>query len=116
MRLPWPDAKNECRKRHADLVDIRSKEENDFIVEHFWAGLIGLNDFSEEGNYTWVDGTEATWANWAISEGNAHNERCAFITYAGWYDVECYRTDLKFICKKSLGKFAFNHNEYHPKV
>ncbi|CAB1334370.1 unnamed protein product [Coregonus sp. 'balchen'] len=58
----WQGSRQHCKNNNADLVDIDSQEEQEFIlntqahydeVHGYW---IGLTDIAEDGQWLWVDG------------------------------------------------------------
>ena len=91
---------------NARLVDIKSAEENDFLINNLkdpgYGYCIGLNDISVEGTHRWIDGSEATFYDWATGEGNSEVQDCSVIGKEGWYDGECNLT-RKYICKMKRG-------------
>ena len=115
----WVEANKRCPQFHpaAHLASSGSELENDFITKlhpgdpsHFW---LGGEDFKEEGNWVWTDGTPFTFTNWLTdghgtqgSGGPAQN--CLAITtttndyYTGkWYDYECYATHA-YMCEINI--------------
>ncbi|XDV33811.1 hypothetical protein PO909_004080, partial [Leuciscus waleckii] len=55
-KLNWPNSRDVCVSKGADLVTITSQSEQDFLVskikETHW---IGLNDLDTEGRWVWVN-------------------------------------------------------------
>ncbi|XP_029595846.1 CD209 antigen-like protein B isoform X2 [Salmo trutta] len=59
----WQGSRQHCKNNNADLVDIGSQEEQEFILNNtqayydedhgYW---IGLTDIAEDGQWLWVDG------------------------------------------------------------
>ena len=113
----WENAKKECEKRHARLVKVESREENDFIKTellpteygNYW---IGLSESDNEGDWMWTDGTQLDsdgYKNWRYLQPkkNQHNNDCAVIRiikwhpdhYGKWHDRPCLEKE-KYICKK----------------
>ncbi|KAI4896307.1 hypothetical protein NFI96_009080, partial [Prochilodus magdalenae] len=79
----WSDSRQDCRQRGADLVTIKSREEQDFTKmltqgEKVW---IGLTDQDTEGVWRWVDGSALTTGFWRSGEPNsaAGDEDCVVI-------------------------------------
>ncbi|MCJ8750214.1 hypothetical protein PDJAM_G00259970 [Pangasius djambal] len=62
----WPESRQDCRERGADLVIINSKEEQEFVdnlSKNKKPGVyMGLTDLDNEGVFKWVDGTSLTTA------------------------------------------------------
>jgi len=68
--VDWVEVRNGCSQLHpeAHLASSGSELENDFIAKlhpssstDFW---LGGEDFEEEGNWVWTDGTPFTFTNW----------------------------------------------------
>ncbi|KAI4902229.1 hypothetical protein NFI96_029757 [Prochilodus magdalenae] len=94
----WSDSRQDCRQRGADLVTIKSREEQDFTKmltqgEKVW---IGLTDQDTEGVWRWVDGSALTTGFWRSGEPNsaAGDEDCVVIgeradSVNTWADFPC---------------------------
>ena len=89
---------------NAQLVNIGSADENDFIEKNILGGnldyWIGLTDSETEGNWKWANGATLTgYNNWASYQPNDYKgQDCAAIKGATqnsgkWHDVSCYFTD-----------------------
>lgn len=86
---------------NAQLVNIGSADENDFIEKNILGGnldyWIGLTDSETEGNWKWANGATLTgYNNWASYQPNDYKgQDCAAIKGATqnsgkWHDVSCY--------------------------
>ncbi|XP_038059504.1 echinoidin-like [Patiria miniata] len=107
--MSWMDAERHCQMlshpgKMAHLVSIHSKEEDEFIGEYSQTNRhwIGFNDHVSEGDFTWTDGSNASYTSWTPGEPNNDRpqEDCAE-KYASttWNDNYCLRL-MRFICKK----------------
>jgi len=75
----WQDANSICNNLGGNLVSINSEEEQNFVFNlamtsiasgspyNYW---IGLNDYDDEGNFTWTTGESVTYTNWVDGEPN----------------------------------------------
>ena len=96
----------------ADLVNIQSGEENDFI-SNFYSGAvywIGLRrNETNSDSFVWTDGTAMTYSNWQSGEPNnwgTEEEECVVTGYLGpsfWNDGRCGDTiyNKGFVCEKA---------------
>jgi gliding motility-associated-like protein len=96
--MSGPDAQAYAKKFGANLISIQSAKENadlkasldssGFAGKVIW---IGLSDELHEGKFTWYDGSDTTYHNWAKNEpNNAGNENCVQIFADGtWNDLAC---------------------------
>ncbi|EDL21956.1 CD209a antigen, isoform CRA_b [Mus musculus] len=102
----WNDSATACHNVGAQLVVIKSDEEQNFLQQtskkrgYTWMGLI---DMSKESTWYWVDGSPLTLSfmkYWSKGEpNNLGEEDCAEFRDDGWNDTKC--TNKKFwICKK----------------
>jgi hypothetical protein len=84
--MSWDDALAFCYENHDSLAVITNELENEAVYQQtngqdeYWIGLtdrdVASNNF--EGNFYWVDGTQATYFNWGPNEpNNFGNEDCA---------------------------------------
>ncbi|XP_035601856.1 C-type lectin domain family 4 member F-like isoform X3 [Oncorhynchus keta] len=72
----WQGSRQHCKNNNADLVDIGSQEEQEFILNNtqayydedhgYW---IGLTDIAEDGQWLWVDGR-----NQNLTDGQTSNQ------------------------------------------
>ncbi|KAF4084572.1 hypothetical protein AMELA_G00107760 [Ameiurus melas] len=102
----WTEGRQNCKKKGAELVTIKTKEEQEFLVQQLGndKAWIGLNDRNTEGTWKWVDGTALTTTYWVPGEPNdAGNEDCAEIwgnpDKHGWNDRPC-NDKVRWICEK----------------
>ncbi|XP_078330815.1 collectin-12-like [Crassostrea virginica] len=118
----WSEAKTECRKMCSYLIEIESKEEDDWISATFLenvncpAGIYddctawtGLNDLDIEGTYVW-DHSNAplNFSNWNDKEPSLYNPNhaltkdCIDILRGGvWNDRPCSYLNW-VICEKKF--------------
>ncbi|XP_076416238.1 CD209 antigen-like protein A isoform X2 [Peromyscus maniculatus bairdii] len=102
----WNDSATACQNVGAQLVVIKSDEEQKFLQQtskkrgYTWMGLI---DMHKESTWHWVDGSPLTLSfmkYWNEGEpNNVGDEDCAEFRGDGWNDTKC--DNKKFwICKK----------------
>ena len=102
----WTTAMSKCRQENSVLVNIDNNEENVFI-QHRHNGAkswLGLNDISNEGNFTWVDRGDGNFTAWAKNQPNNYRkEDCVHalgVKYNyEWNDVQCSDCH-QYTCKK----------------
>lgn len=128
-RIGWRLARQRCIDLISDLVIITSQEENNFLqekisgsgIEYFW---IGLHDTSDEGDFTWVDGTylSATgfdnFRNGEPNNAELPGEDCGEMSRntGQWNDETC--VDLNgYICERKLNQMikCDGNNGWHEK-
>ena len=110
----WRDAKQKCETIGAYLVEVNSREENDFVngllssalnTRGFTLFWLGGSDSSEEGVWKWSHSNDPLdFSMWKTGEPNdANNEDCLHMyTYTGgWNDREC-ESPLGFVCELSV--------------
>ncbi|XP_051017887.1 CD209 antigen [Acomys russatus] len=102
----WNDSATACQNMGAQLVVIKSDEEQNFLQKaskmrgSTWMGLIDIN---KESTWHWVDGSPLTLSfmkYWNKGEpNNLGEEDCAEFKEEGWNDAKC--NNKKFwICKR----------------
>ncbi|KAJ8260440.1 hypothetical protein GJAV_G00182150 [Gymnothorax javanicus] len=102
----WTQSRNDCIKRGADLVIIKSKEEQDFISKnliynYYW---IGLSDTVTAGTWLWVDGSPLQGGFWMSGEPNDQDRYrgtdCVVTAQGenGWINTYCNQPQ-QFICE-----------------
>nr|XP_057156504.1 C-type lectin domain family 4 member M [Pan paniscus] len=103
----WHNSVTACREVRAQLVVIKSAEEQNFLQlqtsrsnRFSW---MGLSDLNQEGTWQWVDGSPLSPSfqrYWNSGEpNNSGNEDCAEFSGSGWNDNRC-DIDNYWICKK----------------
>ncbi|KAM9399131.1 uncharacterized protein ACWYII_031469 [Salvelinus alpinus] len=104
----WEESRQDCRDRGADLVVIKSQEQQIFVnwlcgvKKYVW---IGLTDSVTEGTWKWVDDTPLTTTYWNSGEPNGGGaENCVyFYSWSSdtgeWWDYYCYYK-YRWICEK----------------
>lgn len=118
VKATWVDASSYCKRLHGStLGTIMDACGNTAALDSLgdkqksgiWIGLTDQDDYSDEGTFVWVDGTEFNYDNWHEGEpNNSHQdgEDCAFMygrehvdqhdpdatyPYAGkWNDDSCF--------------------------
>lgn len=101
----WKESVIACKDMGAQLVVIKSYEEQSFLQRtskmkgNTW---IGLSDSQEEDQWLWVDGSPLQWRNyWSAGEpNNLYDEDCVEFSSYGWNDISC-SFEKFWICKKS---------------
>ncbi|KAG8536982.1 hypothetical protein GDO81_025285 [Engystomops pustulosus] len=98
-----------CVHRSADLVVINNENEQQFIsgITRDVTYWIGLSDIEDEGNWTWVDGTDykSSYQFWQPNEPNSYggDEDCGQMRKEGrWNDRACNDGAPFAICEKKL--------------
>ncbi|KAJ8260445.1 hypothetical protein GJAV_G00182240 [Gymnothorax javanicus] len=102
----WTESRNDCIKRGADLVIIKSKEEQDFISRNlrYYDRWIGLSDTVTEGIWLWVDGSPLQGGFWGRGEPKYQDHYrgtdCVVTAQRekAWIDTYCKRFS-RFICE-----------------
>ncbi|XP_060552955.1 macrophage mannose receptor 1-like isoform X1 [Ruditapes philippinarum] len=105
----WYEGKIHCNETGGFLADIKSQQENLFIIENvlnvytseMW---IGGNDLQNERNWRWLDGTQfGDWTGWGQGEpGGFFLENCLLLWSDNmWHDANCYWRH-KSLCKFNI--------------
>ncbi|XP_053533465.1 CD209 antigen-like protein E isoform X3 [Ictalurus punctatus] len=113
----WTQSRQDCRGRGADLVIIKSREEQDFIemLRRGKSAWIGLSDQDTEAVWKWEDGTPLTTVFWRSREPNNNqgDEDCVMTGYDPgdrsevadslntWNDNSCSENS-SWICEKAI--------------
>ncbi|CAH1240058.1 VCAN [Branchiostoma lanceolatum] len=66
--LTWRQAERMCALFASHIVSIHGPEENNFVyglTAHYVRTWIGFNDINADGEFTWTDGTDENYVNWA---------------------------------------------------
>ncbi|XP_071954014.1 uncharacterized protein [Antedon mediterranea] len=104
----WTEARISCLQQDADLVVVRSKEENDFLYANSNPGggdlWLGISDVESEADFTWVSSKECSqYKNFGAGEPNnyGHGEDCVVLdcTHSDkWNDFPC-STKCAYVCE-----------------
>ena len=98
----WSDARSVCESAAYDsLASLAGNQDKDDLKnmasEYFW---IGFNDISQEGSFSWADGSGLTYNYWASSEPDGStSENCVTMRDSNgrWQDDDCSQTQY-FSC------------------
>ena len=76
--ITWKQAERRCEWKGGHLAVIESATENGLLynamrVKGYKNAYFGLSDQDFEGNWKWVDGTQARYTNWHDGEPNDQN-------------------------------------------
>ena len=100
----WEAAKSSCADSSANLANVGSKKENDFIAAHTesdnWIGLKEIQ--GNQMNWT-KDQTDSEYTAWKQGEPvyEVNRTECACLSHSSgnWYTVSC-DNELDFVCEK----------------
>ncbi|XP_045569535.1 C-type lectin domain family 4 member E-like, partial [Salmo salar] len=104
----WEESRQDCRNRGADLVVIKSEDDQTFVnwlcgvKNYVW---VGLTDSVTEGTWKWVDDTPLTTQYWNSGEPNGGvAENCVYFyswssDTGAWWDYDC-SYQYRWICEK----------------
>lgn len=97
----WSDARYVCKGVKADLVIIKSDEENTEVAtvageDEIWIGLRLFNGSDEK----WLDSADPVdYTNWQIDRPNIEGEACGALLKGEWLDETCNLAQ-GFICER----------------
>jgi len=104
----WTEAKKTCKALNANLINVRSQEENVFVQHRLNGakGWIGLNDRETEGTFVWADNQPNNFTYWAKNQpNNFNNEDCVHTLGVRhsfmWNDVSC-ATCHNYTCSEGM--------------
>ncbi|XP_003281114.2 CD209 antigen isoform X6 [Nomascus leucogenys] len=115
----WHDSITACQEVGAQLVVIKSAEEQNFLQlqssrsnRFTW---MGLSDLNQEGTWQWVDGSPLSPSfkqYWNRGEpNNIGEEDCAEFSGNGWNDDKCNLAKF-WICKKSAASCSRDEEQF----
>ncbi|XP_032025387.1 CD209 antigen isoform X6 [Hylobates moloch] len=115
----WHDSVTACQEVGAQLVVIKSAEEQNFLQlqssrsnRFTW---MGLSDLNQEGTWQWVDGSPLSPSfkqYWNRGEpNNVGEEDCAEFSGNGWNDDKCNLAKF-WICKKSAASCSRDEEQF----
>lgn len=100
-------AQADCEEQGGELVSLHSELEQAallrLVTEHNLSSdlWLGFTDAEYEGEFEWVDGSDADYTNWGGGEPNdaGGNEDCTQLTGSGvWNDLDC-GAELPYVCR-----------------
>lgn len=109
-KMTWTRSRDVCLAWGGDLVTIDTVDKNACIAAGISAATvwIGLTE-PTPGNWTWVDGSAATYRRWGDIDpdgvaygGGTMNVDCARLNNDGnnrWYDEDCAHS-YDFVCER----------------
>ncbi|XP_077864838.1 L-selectin-like [Saccoglossus kowalevskii] len=108
-QLTWYEAREACESINAHLAEIRSDEDNSYVVamlppeaESVW---IGANDIYNENSFVYVNGGQVTYADWSPGQPDDYrrNEDCVEIrNIHGWNDLPCTLRPWGYVCENYI--------------
>ncbi|XP_055096234.1 CD209 antigen isoform X8 [Symphalangus syndactylus] len=115
----WQDSVTACQEVGAQLVIIKSAEEQNFLQlqssrsnRFAW---MGLSDVNQEGTWQWVDGSPLSPSfkhYWNRGEpNNIGEEDCAEFSGNGWNDDKCNHAKF-WICKMSAASCSRDEEQF----
>ncbi|XP_056615804.1 ladderlectin-like [Triplophysa dalaica] len=101
----WVRAEKNCQSLDANLVSVRSKAQNEFLLSLVTVNTrvwIGGHDGEMEQQWLWTDGSPFDYTNWCKTEPNNEKgtEHCLDINWSDnhcWNDVPC-TMPMGYIC------------------
>uniref|UniRef100_A0A8C6RBT0 CD209e antigen n=1 Tax=Nannospalax galili TaxID=1026970 RepID=A0A8C6RBT0_NANGA len=103
----WHDSITACQEVGAQLVVIKSHEEQSFLqwnAKKYGYTWMGLSDLNKEGTWIWVDGSPLSNSlkkYWNQGQPNNNGgQDCVEFRKSGWNDASCDNTKF-WICKSS---------------
>ncbi|XP_046571437.1 uncharacterized protein LOC124279645 [Haliotis rubra] len=119
MYKNYPNSKKYCEVRNLRLAVIDSQDKYQYTVSTIRQSsrypanrnyYIGLTDLKNEGQFVWIDGTNATWTNWRFNRPKMDKTRnCVILAGNNYYksklkfvDKECKINPFRWICEKVL--------------
>ncbi|XP_067828973.1 C-type lectin domain family 4 member M-like [Heptranchias perlo] len=102
----WDEAQKSCTSMDANLLVINSAEEQVYLQGNLKSNhWIGLSDSVEEGNWSWVDGTDyaSNVKFWESGQPNSNGDEGCVVAAANaaWHDWPCSSRHSS-ICKKPV--------------
>lgn len=96
----FEEARQHCSSMGADIVQIASKAESDFILEKQYIGWLG---FYRSSNGMWMDKKYPSYMNWFDEEPRPNQGNCVLFSRddkrAGWKADKC-ESCRSVMCKK----------------
>ena len=85
-------------------MTVESQEEQDalYALTGPTGAWIGLTDFLDEGQFSWVDGSPVSFSNFRGGQPNNanNNQHCTWIRPDGfWDDITCKKQE-QYVCQK----------------
>lgn len=104
----WEEAENFCKSHGGHLATINDSEENSFIYNYmiscgYQSAYFGLVDRNYDGTWTWADGSNYEYQNWAEGEPSDLNEPYGMFYFKFsdglWNDGRWGDDTTAFICE-----------------
>ena len=97
----WPTAKSIAQSHGGFLADITSPEENTFLANQLTiqSAWIGLNDYDNEGTFSWCSGAPVSYTNWFAGQPNNFNGTQDYVEllYDGQWNDQFNSYKLEYI-------------------
>ena len=99
----WNDSKNAAESVGANLVVVNNQEENSFLASVIQSSVwIGFSDDNQEGQFEWVNGSNAEFQNWESGEpNNAGDEDYTELRKSGFWNDLPIHSNLPYVIEFS---------------
>ena len=108
--MSYAEIKAKCKEQGGEVARIDNAAQDKTVreVTKGAVALIGLHDNTQEGKFTWLDGSIPSYKNWAPNEPNdyGNGEDCTVVGWGDkWNDMKCALDDSVkgFVCSKWVG-------------
>merc|ERR1711953_1334386 len=91
----------DCQRRGGSLVTVQSQQEQDalYALTGSTGAWIGLTDFLDEGQFSWVDGSPLDFTNFRAGQPNNANNNQHCRNHPGYDGVKLITIPIKYLLK-----------------
>ncbi|OXB67692.1 hypothetical protein ASZ78_015224, partial [Callipepla squamata] len=108
-KMNWEEAKQSCNSNSSELASILDPYSQSLlflIVQEYGEPMwIGLNSYTTEGKYQWIDRWRLVYSKWSSGEPK-QTFACVYLDTDGTWKTTSCKEKLYSICKKSDGDYT----------